>query len=106
MFRVRLTRVGAGGQSHQPHLPHKPHNPLAVDRVSLLLEPDGHPPAAVKRRVKILPVNQFHQPFVFLAFQPGLQRGVVPGPAHTKEFALTPQTHSHVIPFLIYNKQV
>ena len=76
-----LARIGAGSKTRQPHLPHQSHNTLAIDLVPLPLEPDRHPPASIKGRYEILPVNQLHQTFVFRALQPGSQRGVVPRPA-------------------------
>ena len=38
------------------HLSHQTHHSLTVDRISLALEPDRHPPAPIERRPDILPV--------------------------------------------------
>ena len=49
----------------QTHQTHQPLHALAVDVLLLLFaQPGRHPPAAVERMLRVLPVDQTHQPQV------------------------------------------
>ncbi len=55
---------GLGVNGLQAHEPQQPLHPLAVDHLALADQPGRHPPAAVERVGRVLPVDQPHQPQV------------------------------------------
>ena len=93
VLRMGLARRGAGSLAFQSHLSHQTHHSLAVDRISLTLEPNRHPPAPIERRPDILTVYCFHQFFVGLTLPAGQQRTVIARTTQCQKLALASDAH-------------
>src|SRR5947199_15391 len=65
MLGRALTEVRGGTYTGEPHLAHQTCHPLVVECIAFLLEPSGHPAHAVKRRVRLLLIQETHQGEVF-----------------------------------------
>ena len=61
MARMPAAGAGLGIDGLKPHPAHESLDPLAVDRVTLPFQMQGHAPAPVKGRFEVLLVHQTHQ---------------------------------------------
>jgi hypothetical protein len=63
-----LTQPGAGIDRHEAHLSQEPGHPLVVHLLALSTQPGRHLLDAIKRRSRVLLIQQAHQQQILLTF--------------------------------------
>jgi hypothetical protein len=95
MVRCGLAEPRFGVDRFQPHLPQQPAHMLMIHGIALAAQPRRHPANTIKRRGRVLPVQQPHERHILGA---GAHRLIVqPRPGQAQQGTMTPQTEPRMV---------
>ncbi len=93
---MTLGRVRAWSNPFEPHELHQALDPFPIDRIPVLLQPDGHASRPIKRGVKILFIQQPHKMQILLALCGGVI--IIGRPRQSQQITVLLDTHHRIMP--------